>query len=169
MMDEMKVFISFSSRIHGTEKESTAQVYKRTHKSTKTSSRRIPRIKKNMVHNEHTWSASLSRIFSSSQLSLPAVTRLQNKLLYLPRPSPQAAIPVVFGCPRTAHFPLFFLRLLSSLAAPERLALKVATKNNKIKSNPTPCHPRGSTWCFLILLPWINRKKSHFLMIILFI
>ena len=65
MMDKTKAFISFSSRIHRTEKEPTAQVYKRTHKATKTSSRMIPRIK-NMVHNERTWSASWSRICSPS-------------------------------------------------------------------------------------------------------
>ena len=79
MMDKTKAFISFSSRIHGTEKEPTTQVYKRTHKATKTSSRMIPRIK-NMVHNERTWSASWSRICSpSTQLfCLPPFSLLWN-------------------------------------------------------------------------------------------
>ena len=86
MMDKTKAFISFSSRIHGTEKEPTAQVYKRTHKATKTSNRMIPRIK-NMVHNERTWSASWSRICSPS-------TQLFCLCL---QPSPPSADPLFFS------------------------------------------------------------------------
>ena len=67
----------------------------------------------------------------SQSSDLPSATLSCKSHLVAQRQLTHPATIVFFGCPRTAHFQLFFLHLLSFVAAQERLFLGVVRRRKE--------------------------------------